>query len=168
MQHSRILHAFLQVEALRGCVSMASTRLKLKHLPIKLEDMYIETLQRIHKQLEERAELAIQILTYVAYVKQVFSVSELQHALAISVESQDLDVGRIVPEETIVSVCCGLITVTEDIHGLFGPSKRTVRFIRKSNLLLFQLVEAHCFYQTTLHKNIFHNSSFITILTLIP
>ena len=129
----RFLQATLQVEALRGCVNISGARSKLQFHPVKLKDMYIETMKRINMQSKEEAELANRILVWVIYANEKLGLNELQHALAISLEPENFDATRIVSEDTLISVCCGLIIVERLRH--FGTVvKSIVRLIRESKL----------------------------------
>ena len=87
--------------------------------------MYADTLKRIDMQPKEQAELAKQILIWILYGAELLTVEVLQHALAIHPDTQDFDAARIVPEETLIAICCGLVAI--EIDYSYRPTFRLIR-----------------------------------------
>lgn len=70
-------------------------------------------MQRIIQQDVDSAELATQVLGWVAFAKRPLTTTEIRHALAIELGSSDLDPDNIPDIADISSVCGGLVTVDE-------------------------------------------------------
>jgi len=88
----------------------------LKQLPSgsgAYDAAYEEVMERINSQAAESANLAKQVISWVAYSKRALTVTEIQHALAIEPGELDLDQDNITPVENLVSVCAGLVVVDE-------------------------------------------------------
>ena len=102
-------------------------RKALETLPPEIDDIYDQTLERIHDQGKDYSDLAKRVLLWVGNTFQPLSPVELQHAVAIQpgmtrLEDEDLD-----EQDLLVSVCAGLVVLdTED---------DTFRFVRKYFLL---------------------------------
>lgn len=75
--------------------------------------VYDEAMKRIESQSSERIELALNILSWITGARRPLKVVELQHALAIEEDEAEIDQDNITPAETMISVCAGLITVSE-------------------------------------------------------
>ena len=78
-------------------------------LPVKLDDTYEETMQRISNQTSDDASLARNVLLWICLALRPLSLVELQHALAAmdiegddELEDEDLPDGQI-----LISVCAG-------------------------------------------------------------
>lgn len=125
----RFLHAALLIEALLGCVSLKGLRDKLAHFPVKIEEMYGETFMRIEHQADEQVALAKKILVWVLYAASSLKLEDLQCALATSHENQDFDGDNVTPEDILLSVCCGLVTLDRN--------SRIVRLVREFTYTLY-------------------------------
>lgn len=68
-------------------------------------------MKRIEGQVVDQIELAKQVLSWITSAKRPMTTSELQHALAVEINEQELDQDNIVQIEDVVSVCGGLVTV---------------------------------------------------------
>jgi ankyrin repeat protein len=68
---------------------------------------------RIEAQLPGYRELAIKILCWISHAARPLRVEELQHALAVEIGDQEFDDEGIEPENLLVSVCAGLVTVDD-------------------------------------------------------
>ena len=72
--------------------------------------MYTETLKRSR----DRAK-ALKLLSWVLLAERTLSVSEMQHALAWSLEATEpLDQGNLEDEHSMISLCMGLVTVSRE------------------------------------------------------
>ena len=119
----RFLVAALQIESLKHCISVKKLRQVVESLPSGLDDLYRCTWRRIEAQTEDEVSLATTAIIWLTYAYQSLTVTELQHALAVSDNMEGFDEDDIVAEELIISVCCGLIVVD-------GES-RIVRLVRE-------------------------------------
>jgi len=87
-----------------------------------LDAIYWSTLKRIEIQTKEDINLAMRAITLLTSAYRSLEITELQHALAVS-NDETFDGDDVVPEEVIISVCCGLIVVDE--------KSKVVRLVRK-------------------------------------
>ena len=122
----RFLHASLQLDALKKCLSPHSMRQILDCFPSKIEDVYHETWKRILNQDPEHVELAKAALMWVVYAGRTMTVAELCHAIANNPETHRFESDRVIPLSTITGLCHGLLTVDRE--------SRLVRLVRESTL----------------------------------
>ncbi|KAI1074629.1 hypothetical protein F5B20DRAFT_586101 [Whalleya microplaca] len=73
-----------------------------------LEGAYDATMNRIKAQNKADAEQALDILAWVYYAQQPLSVTELRHALAIEIGSEEFDEDDL-PSTSFISSCLGLV-----------------------------------------------------------
>ncbi|TFK21268.1 ankyrin [Coprinopsis marcescibilis] len=107
-----MLLASLQLDMLRGCLSIRDLRDSLELLPSGIDLLYAVTLERI--KTEGHIDLATRVFIWVIYAYRSLSIGELQKAVAVCPETYQFDPERIVDESLLVSVCCGLITVDQE------------------------------------------------------
>lgn len=86
--------------------------------------MYAQTWDRIIHQSIGKALLAMNVLRWVLYATRSLSIEELRNVIASCPETHRYDPGRLVPLETIVVACCGLIVIEKET--------RQVRLVRRS------------------------------------
>lgn len=110
-QARRFLLASLHLDALAKKQSKKDARLALANLPEKLSDTYEEVMKRICSQDIDDVHLAKRILSWLSYALRPLTVKELQTALAIEPGTTVLDEDALVPEDLLVSVCAGLVTI---------------------------------------------------------
>lgn len=110
----RFLLAQLHLESLAKKHSVKDVRLALKELPEKLNDTYHEAMQRIYDQDRDDVQLAKRVLSWISYASRPISVVELQHALAVEPGRSNLDEDAIPPEDFLISVCAGLVTIDQE------------------------------------------------------
>lgn len=97
--------------------------------------MYRLTLERINEQPYEFASLAHRLFVWLLYQREdsELCVEDIQHALAVSVDTHTYDEQAITPVDVILSACHGLVVISK------GPLERCVwwnvakkfRFVRK-------------------------------------
>ncbi|KAI0200861.1 hypothetical protein F4808DRAFT_460373 [Astrocystis sublimbata] len=75
---------------------------------------YAAAMERIQGQLQEQAERAKQVLSWITCAKRPLTKRELQHALAVEVNKPQLDEDNLPQIQDVVSVCAGLVTVDEE------------------------------------------------------
>ncbi|KAH6902541.1 hypothetical protein BKA70DRAFT_1196098 [Coprinopsis sp. MPI-PUGE-AT-0042] len=105
------LHARLQLEALRQCVSALDVEETLKVFPTDIEAIYMKTWERILAQVPKHSKLAKLILLWITHADGEMEMDTLRRAVATSPETHIFDAKRMVPEALILSVCCGLVSV---------------------------------------------------------
>jgi hypothetical protein len=71
-------------------------------------------MQRIADQNENDRHLGEQILQWISFAERPLSLDELQEALAVEADSEELDQDNIYDVELVTSVCCGLVIVDLD------------------------------------------------------
>lgn len=110
----RFLHAALQMEALRNAVFITSET--IDKLPVKIEDLYSNTVRRIMGQSEEQRKIAGRVLLWLLYAARPLSMAELHSAVASDPDSESwkYDSNVVGDEKALVSVCCGLVTVEKE------------------------------------------------------
>lgn len=77
------------------------------------EHAYYETVKRIECQSADLTELAKRTIGWIANAKSPLKVAQLEHALAIEVNSKAFDESNITDINLLSSYCCGLVTVDE-------------------------------------------------------
>jgi len=85
--------------------------------------MYSSTWERIVAQSQKSVSLAKRAIIWLTYAFRPLRIIELRHALAVQPDTATFDDNDVSTEETIVSVCCGLIVIE-------GESQ-TVRLVRE-------------------------------------
>ncbi|KAG2004329.1 ankyrin repeat domain-containing protein 50 [Coprinopsis cinerea AmutBmut pab1-1] len=105
------IHAALQVQALAFCRNVKDLEDVLNNLPVSLEDMYRQTVQRIKAQHPAQADLGIRTLLWVVFSEQPLHIMDLLYAVAADPETHVFDEERMVDQATLISACCGLIEV---------------------------------------------------------
>ncbi|KAH6902441.1 hypothetical protein BKA70DRAFT_1306914 [Coprinopsis sp. MPI-PUGE-AT-0042] len=104
------LHAVLQLDRLQHCLTVNDIRENLNRLPPSIEDVYEQTLQRILTAPEPKATHGKRLLLCVLFAQQPLSTLDLRYALA-TWDKQTFDWQAVIPEESLVALCHGLITV---------------------------------------------------------
>ncbi|KXH46951.1 hypothetical protein CSIM01_13012 [Colletotrichum simmondsii] len=89
--------------------------------------VYDEAMNRIRSQPSEHVELALNVLSWTTGAKRPLAVKELQHALAVEEGETDIDQDNIIPVETMISVCAGLVTVSERSGGVIRLVHQTTQ-----------------------------------------
>jgi len=83
-----------------------------------LDETYEQAIKRIEGQEKGYRELAKQVLSWVTYAKRPLSITEVQHALAVSADMTDMDRDFLPEVEVLGSICAGLITIDQNSHVL--------------------------------------------------
>ncbi|RFU29298.1 hypothetical protein B7463_g7026, partial [Scytalidium lignicola] len=105
------LFAKSQLDSLLRKATEEAIRKELGRLPCTLNNLYKEKMTRISRQNHDSRTLAKTVLLWVIYAKRPPTVRELQHALAVREGETNLYVENIPGEDTLVSVCEGLVDV---------------------------------------------------------
>lgn len=128
---TRFLHASLQLDALSECLSPEEVRRTLAAFPVNIEDLYLQTWDRIVKRNPTRVELAKVVLLWVLNSSRPMTLEELECAVATSPKTYKFERGKLVPWMYLLSLCRGLVTFEEE--------SRAVRIVRASSTLLHAL-----------------------------
>ncbi|KAG2016460.1 hypothetical protein CC2G_009628 [Coprinopsis cinerea AmutBmut pab1-1] len=91
--------------------------------------MYAASMERILSQDRESRQLAEKVLLWLAFAQGPLSTQDLRYALAIHSETFDFDPSRMPDEESIVSVCCGLVEKHQETNAF-----RLIHFTAKDAL----------------------------------
>jgi ankyrin repeat domain-containing protein 50 len=128
----RFLHAKLQLEALRNCVSAMDVEETLEAFPTEIEPIYMETWERICAQGPKLANLAKLVLLWITHTETEMTIDALRRAVATSQDTYAFEPKRMVPEALLLLVCCGLVSVDE--------KTRLVHLIREYHLRVMRVV----------------------------
>ncbi|KAJ7310860.1 ankyrin repeat-containing domain protein [Mycena albidolilacea] len=108
------LLARLHIESLREEATIKAVQEALKHLPEGLKATYDSAMTRIEDQGNKNKQIGYSTLTWVLNAKRPLTVSEIQTALAVEPDSQELDEDNVMDIETILAVCAGLVIVDKE------------------------------------------------------
>ncbi|KAH6894804.1 ankyrin repeat-containing domain protein, partial [Coprinopsis sp. MPI-PUGE-AT-0042] len=107
------LHAKLQLEALRNCVSALDVEETLHGFPSDIKEIYAKTWERILAQGPKQSNLAKLVLLWITHADGEMTIDTLRRAVATCPETYTFEPKRRVPEALLLSVCCGLVAVDE-------------------------------------------------------
>ncbi len=118
-------------------LAQTATRRKLKDalakLPENIMGAYAEILEsRINSQNDDDRVLAFCIFGWIAFAKRPLTVLELQHALAVDLDSDMMafNPDNLYSEDVLGSVCGGLV-ITSGVDQGEWPRNPIVRFAHK-------------------------------------
>jgi hypothetical protein len=94
--------------------SIKAVREALLNIPNTLERTYNEVVDRINRQNEDDRKLAWLTLSWITNAKRPLRPCELTEALAVEPGTNALDLENLPDMETIVSVCAGVVVISED------------------------------------------------------
>lgn len=118
MPSNRFLLASLHMQSIAAELNPAAVRERLTRLPRAIDDMYADTIERIKAMHLNKAKLAFDALSWIAFSHRPLNIGELQHALAVVPDDMHFDFERIYLEDDIRDVCGGLVTVTNGVVAL--------------------------------------------------
>ncbi|KAK6199849.1 hypothetical protein LQW54_009831 [Pestalotiopsis sp. IQ-011] len=99
-------------------------------------------MQRIHGQLLDQKELAMNVLMWIVYAKRPLQTSELQHALSVEPGEPEFFEDNLPDLDDIVSACCGLVTVDEESHIIRLIHYTTQEFFDRRGYEIFPNAQA--------------------------
>ncbi|QMW26979.1 hypothetical protein G4B84_002268 [Aspergillus flavus NRRL3357] len=108
------LLAKLHLDSLQDKISYSDVKDALRNLPKGVdayERAYSEAKGRIQGQMGGFRNLAMRILSWIVCSKRPLKTSELQHAIAVQIDTRELDRDNITDVGLMTSVCAGLVTV---------------------------------------------------------
>lgn len=109
----------------------------LQNLPQGIEGLdktYEQAIARIDGQYKKYQELAKKILYWIAYAKRALSITEIQHALAVKIDTMKLDDDFLPEVEILGSVCAGLVIVDEKCDIIRLVHYTTQEYLRRTSL----------------------------------
>lgn len=83
-----------------------------------MHDAYEDAIERIESQNKGDRALAKQVLSWMTYAKQLLTVNGLQHAIAVEVETPELDMEFAPPNEDTITVCAGLLILDQESNSV--------------------------------------------------
>ena len=112
----RFLLARLHMDSLAEESNRRAILKALETLPEGFEATYDDALERINQQHTKRKDLAYRVLSWLFYAFRPLSLVELQYALAVKEDMNEMDEDDLDDEEFLISACAGLVTVSEGSH----------------------------------------------------
>lgn len=94
-------------------LKFSEVREALDNLPVRLNDSYDNAMKRIQRHGRT-------LLRLVAYAQRPLNVYEVEHALALTSESDEILDDEIIPAGTLISRCAGLVTLNENEEVVFA------------------------------------------------
>jgi hypothetical protein len=99
-------------------------------------------MERIKCQVPGSQKLATQVLLWIRCAKRPLTTKELQHALAVEIDTSELEEN--IPEiEDIVSVCAGLVTIDNESDIIRLVHYTTQEFFERTQNRWFPDAETH-------------------------
>lgn len=132
--------------------------------------MYDEAMQRIENQDVDQKSVALKALAWVSYAFRPLSLRELQHALIIEPESNDLDEDFIPDGQQITSLCAGLLTIDWE-NGLINFIHSTTKaYFDKIRDVVFPRFHANITRSCAAYLNldILQNATILEIVQSFP
>ncbi|KAH6902424.1 hypothetical protein BKA70DRAFT_1229076 [Coprinopsis sp. MPI-PUGE-AT-0042] len=117
------LHASLQLNRLQRCETVGDLRDEISKVPPDIKGLYTDTWNRIVQAPAPNANRGTVILLWMVFAARPLSVDELQFAVMLD-EGFPVDKERIIPYDSLVSLCHGLIAIEK--------KSRTVRLIHST------------------------------------
>ncbi|KAH6909754.1 hypothetical protein BKA70DRAFT_1425474 [Coprinopsis sp. MPI-PUGE-AT-0042] len=108
------LHVSLQLVALRECTSVHEVEETLAGFPTDIEDLYLQTWQRILDESPNKVLLAKKVLLWVLHSTGSLKARALEQAIATHPDTYSYELRRLVPVDTLVGLCRGLVVVEEE------------------------------------------------------
>ncbi|KAB5575789.1 ankyrin repeat-containing domain protein [Coniochaeta sp. 2T2.1] len=129
----------LHMDALASQPSVGHLKKALKELPkglSGLDQTYENALQRITNQAPEQRVLAEKVLSWIYGAKRALSTAELQHAVAVDSDMDDLDRDFLPDVELLDALCAGLVTVDKEADVVRLVHYTTREFFERHVFLL--------------------------------
>lgn len=99
-------------------------------------------MERIEHQIAYQANLAKQLLSWLACAQRSLTLTELQHALAVEIDESSFDEENLPDIEDMISVCAGLVTYNEQSHIISLVHYTTQEYFEREWTSWFP--DAHC------------------------
>lgn len=135
MTCTRFLLAQLHVSSIVRKHSRKDVEKGLTELPGELDTTYDQIFKRINNQGEEDEELARSVLSWLTFARRPLTFTMLQQALAINPGDPSFNEDAIIHEESLLSVCAGLVIIDKEtsiIHFVHYTTQEYFFRVRKS------------------------------------
>ncbi|KAJ0417567.1 hypothetical protein BJY00DRAFT_315856 [Aspergillus carlsbadensis] len=123
--HGMFLFASLQLERIIKQPNARKMRQALDVLPLKLGDIYAQTIKRFMKE-EGRGELALSIMKWIQVSFRSLTFEELQQAVAIENGDTHFDPDSLTDKATMMECCAGLVNFNQ-VDGKVGFTHYTLQ-----------------------------------------
>lgn len=137
----RFLLARLQFDSLRDKTNLRKIEEALANFDKSsdaLDNAYNDVMNRIDQQLDGWRELARKVLLWITHSHRPLSIRELQEAVAIEPQMEDLDLEKdMTDEEHLVSVCHGLVEIDQESRIIRLVHYTTQAYLDKIRLIWF-------------------------------
>ncbi|KIW48394.1 uncharacterized protein PV06_00983 [Exophiala oligosperma] len=114
MANGMFLLPALQIRTILDQVTKAAVRRSLTHLSTNLTEAFQSTIQRITNLPLAKKELAFKVLMWISHARRPLRAIELQQAMAMQPDDDNMDLENMSPVRTIVDCCCGLVEVDRE------------------------------------------------------
>ena len=105
--------ARLHLELISTQINKTGLLSALNQLPNGLDDTYKSAIDRIRTQTKG-ADIAMRTLNWITYAKEPLEAAALQHALAVKLDSTDVNEHDLMDIGRVVSFCAGLVIFDEE------------------------------------------------------
>jgi hypothetical protein len=136
-QFSRFLLARLHLDSMVTRTTRRNVKCALVSLPEGLDMTYDEAMGRFDGQDSDQAELARTARGWTFYAARPLTVKEVLHALAVEPGDTYLHEDRITDEDTLASVCTGLVTIQRESNMIGLAHYTTPEYIESREADLF-------------------------------
>lgn len=130
---SRFLLPALQVQTVLEEPTLSKRRKALSIIPKKLDDAFKITINRINDQPKARANQAMEVLKWTLLAKAQLSVSELRHALAVTLGDTELDRDNLPPENSLIEWYLGLVILDKETSQIHLVHKSLFEYLKKQH-----------------------------------
>ncbi|KAK4694873.1 hypothetical protein P7C71_g2783, partial [Lecanoromycetidae sp. Uapishka_2] len=107
------LLARLYMDLLADLPTQRDIREALRTLPEGRDKTYVQAWDRVNAQTARKRELGKQILLWVVNAERPLRLAEMQHALGVREDDDELDTTGFISLSTLTSYCAGLVVVDE-------------------------------------------------------
>jgi len=128
----------LQIGTVLDQVTKADVKRTLNNLSTNLTEVFSSTMARISVLSSNRRNLAFQTLMWISHARRPLTVAELQHAMAIRFEEDDLDRDNFPSVRTVLDCCCGLVEVNQESGVIRLVHHSLEEYLRDHDHGLFQ------------------------------
>ncbi|KAH7394274.1 ankyrin repeat-containing domain protein [Phaeosphaeria sp. MPI-PUGE-AT-0046c] len=129
------LLARFHMDALADCLTIVDIEHALGSLPQGINDTYEQALERISKLSVNRRRAVMRLLQRVSYSKRPLTIAELEHAIAISRDAQELRKDHIISAKVLTSLSAGIVIVDENERVRLTHKTAEEYFISRRTLL---------------------------------
>lgn len=131
------------MDSLQSKSTSKAVRQTLRTLPKDLDSTYEEALRRIEDQSDDDKELAHRILQWISFAMRPLELDELQCALAVEPELQELDEDNIIDVDLLTSVCAGLVVVDQESQIIRLVHFSTQEYFKRVRNTRFPTAQQH-------------------------